>query len=216
VRFTDRELGRLFEALERNPGPNGTVLIVTSDHGEGLGAYDRLGHGEVYTEELLRVLLMIQAPGVTPGPVRDLVRTLDVMPTVLALAQVEPEDPAMQGRNLLPILQGSASPPRFAVGQALSSRGGRDPRRSIKRDNLRLVLNAASGERWLYDLESDPGELHDLASERPELAAELEALLREELRRDALLRQMLGDPSGSDPLTDAQYEELRRLGYVGD
>ncbi|MCA8979909.1 MAG: sulfatase [Planctomycetes bacterium] len=216
VRFTDRELGRLFDALDRNPGPNGTVLVVTSDHGEGLGAFGRLGHGEVFTEELLRVLLMVRAPGVAPGVVDDLVRTIDVMPTLLALAQVEPEEPVMQGRNLLPVLQGSAAPSDHAVGQALSARGGRDPRRSIKRGDLRLVLNAASGERWLYDLAHDPGELHDIASERPEVARELEDMLREELRRDGLLRGLVGDPGTTDALSDDQLDELRRLGYVGD
>jgi len=216
VRYTDRELGRLFEALDRNPGPNGTVLIVTSDHGEGLGAHGRLGHGEDYSEELMRVLLMIRAPGVTPGPVDELVRTIDVMPTALALAQVDPEDPAMQGRNLLPVLQGSAAASEQAVGQALSSRGGRDPRRSIKRNGMRLVLNAATGERWLYDLEADPGEQQNLTDARPDVARELEARLREELRRDALLRQLLGDPGTSEELTDDQFDELKRLGYVGD
>lgn len=216
VRFTDRELGRLFEALDRNPGPNGTVLIVTSDHGEGLGAYGRLGHGEVFSEELMRVLLMVRAPGVAPGRVDDLVRTLDVMPTVLALALVEPEETAMQGRNLLPVLRSVSAPPEHAVGQALSARGGRDPRRSIKRGDLRLVLNAATGERWLYDLAADPGELHDIAAERPEAARELEAVLREELRRDGLLRGLVGDPGAKVPLDDDQLDELRRLGYVGD
>jgi arylsulfatase A-like enzyme len=216
VRYTDRELGRLFEALDRNPGPNGTVLIVTSDHGEGLGAHGRLGHGEHYSEELLRVLLMIRAPGVTPGRVDDLVRTIDVMPTTLALAQVEPEDSAMQGRNLLPVLQGSAAASEQAVGQALSSRGGRDPRRSIKRGSMRLVLNVATGERWLYDLAADPAERDNLAEQRPDVSRELEALLREELRRDALLRQLLGDPTAGDELTDDQFDELKRLGYVGD
>lgn len=216
VRFTDRELGRLFEALDRNPGPHGTVLIVTSDHGEGLGAHGRLGHGEDFTEELLRVLLMVRAPGVAPGRVDDLVRVVDVMPTVLALSSVEPEESVLQGRNLLPILQGAAAPPVHSVSQALSARGGRDPRRSIKRDGLRLVLNAASGERWLYDLAQDPGERNDIAAERPGVADELEAELREELRRDGLLRRFVGDPGTTESLSDEQFDELRRLGYVGD
>lgn len=214
VRYTDRQLGRLFEALDRQPSPNGTILIVTSDHGEGLGAYGRLGHGEVFSEELLRVLLMLRAPGVAAREVDELVRTIDVMPTVLALTAIEPDRPAMQGRDLLPILRASEAPSQQAIGQALSARGGRDPRRSIKRDGMRLVLNTATGERWLYDLASDPGELHDITAERPDRADELESALREELRRDALLRRLLGDPTVSEALNDDQLEELRRLGYV--
>ncbi len=216
VRYTDRQLGRLFTALERLPSPNGTVLVLTSDHGEGLGAHGRLGHGEDYTDELMRVLLTIRAPQLAPARVPDLVRTVDVMPTVLALAGVDPVDGRVQGVDLFPGGADFGGASTHAVGQALSARGGRDPRRSIVRDGWRLVLNAATGERSLYDLSTDPGETDDVAASNAARADELEALLRRELEHDALLRAWYGDPEETGGLTREQLDRLRELGYTGD
>ena len=213
VRYTDRQLARLFSALEQSPSPDGTILVVTSDHGEGLGEYGRLGHGEVFSEELLRALLMIRAPGLEPARVDGVVRSIDVMPTILALADVEADELDLQGR---PLLAAEPGPRKHAVGQALSSRGGRDPRRSIKLGQWRLVWNSATDQRQLYDLANDPGELVDVADRYPDRANQLKALLSAELEHDRLLRRVLGDPGESEPLTDEERDRLRALGYVGD
>lgn len=212
VRYTDRQLGRLFTALDRLPSPNGTVLVLTSDHGEGLGAYGRLGHGEVFTEELMRVLLTIRAPGLEPGRVDHLARTVDVMPTVLTLAGVDLPDARLQGVDLF----ADGSHRDHAIGQGLSARGGRDPRRSIVRGGWRLVLNAATGERQLYDLSTDPGETTDVAEAHAARADELEAVLRRELEHDELLRAWYGDPGDAGGLSRDQLDRLSELGYVGD
>src|SRR5205823_775164 len=90
VRYTDRELGRLWAALEQQGLAQHTIVVVVSDHGEGLGDHGRLGHGEELFEELLHVPLLIRVPGrpTLPRRVPDLVRVIDVMPTLLELAGI--------------------------------------------------------------------------------------------------------------------------------
>ena len=81
----------------------------------------------------------------------------------------------------------------------------------MKRGSLKLVWSS-DGSRWLYDLESDPGEQRNLAAERPDIVAELERVVED---RQALARE--NPSSEAAPILDAEArEQLRDLGYLGD
>ena len=103
VAYVDGEIARLLAAVESRPDAPRTAVIVTGDHGEGLGEHGEATHGMLVFESTLRVPLIIRAPGVAPAERRDAASLIDIAPTVLALAG----RPAAQlpGRSLL------ASPP---------------------------------------------------------------------------------------------------------
>ncbi len=226
VRHADRQVGELLATLETAGLAGRTLVIVTSDHGEELG--DRhptriADHGHGLDDGQLRVPLIVRDPGIeaSGGVVEDQVRLIDVLPTVADRLGLEPEHPG-GGRSLLPLMLGDergaddrlallgntkAGPPRAGV-RALGFKYvvtlGPDP--------FEVPLQPAPAGRQLYDLAEDPGERRNLIDTRPELAAELDRLLREQLgqlRRSGRLDQEL-----PDEIDDQLMERLRSLGYV--
>jgi len=112
IAYMDTQIGRLFLALEEAGRWSDTVIVAVADHGEGLGDHDWWTHGILYQEQI-RVPLIIRAPGRNPATrVDHLVRTIDIMPTVLALAGVDQAQwPRMSGQSFLPLLDGKGSDP---------------------------------------------------------------------------------------------------------
>ncbi|MFG0316942.1 MAG: sulfatase, partial [Planctomycetota bacterium JB042] len=121
----DREVRRLIEEADR-AAPGRTVALITSDHGEGLFAHGYEGHGrELYEEQIAVPLLVHATDGSLVGRTADLVRTVDVFPTLLEAAGVavppllECADPALGARSLLPYARdgGRGEPGRLAFAQ---------------------------------------------------------------------------------------------------
>lgn len=95
VRHVDRALGPFLEGVGDE-----AVLVFTSDHGEALGEHGCWAHGFTMYEPVIRVPLMIRAPGLRSGAVDRPVQLLDLAPTILDLLGV-PAPPSMKGRSLL-------------------------------------------------------------------------------------------------------------------
>jgi arylsulfatase A-like enzyme len=99
----DRELGALLRSLHENGLDESTVVVVLSDHGEELGDHGGFGHGRTLYDEVLRVPLVVRAPGLAPRHVSAPVTLADVAPTLLSLAGLESGTLAAGGgRVLLP------------------------------------------------------------------------------------------------------------------
>lgn len=194
VESMDESVGRVMDALERLGIADRTLLIFGSDNG-GLtvaeplysGHFDhtpattlsplRAGKGYLY-EGGLRVPWIVRLPGVTrPGAVSDEpVITHDWFPTLAEIAGVPALDSSIEGRSLLPLLRdASRSLDRDALFfhyPHYSNQGGR-PGGAVRAGRWKLIERYENGALELYDLESDLGERHNLAAQRPELAAEL-------------------------------------------
>jgi arylsulfatase A-like enzyme len=116
VSYADAQVGKLVERLRMLGVLDRTAVILTADHGEGLGDHGRLVHSWTLFEELVRVPLVIRAPGLPAG--RRLpgeAQLEDLNPTIRALIGAE-LDGSLDGKNLLPWLRGEvASSPRDAV-----------------------------------------------------------------------------------------------------
>lgn len=205
-------------ALERG----GTAVLVTSDHGEGLGEGDTWNHDDV-REPQVRVPLILRLPEPSPrgARVRAPVSGIDVAPTLLTLAGIEP--PAgMEGRSLLDMaLQTDAAQPEDTGGEPARERWvddrdhvrAQDFRCVLYRDTFKLVrFGQGAGARYeLYDLASDPAGFTDVQARHPELFARLVARMEE--------RTADGDRGGSDDVranTGDSASALRALGYAGD
>ena len=96
----DRQLGRLLAAFRERELLGETAVVFTADHGEAFGEEELYcAHGEGLSDALLRVPLLLRAPGVEPGVRGDRVRQIDVLPTLLALLGLQV--PELPGRSLL-------------------------------------------------------------------------------------------------------------------
>jgi arylsulfatase A-like enzyme len=185
----DDVVRRLLEGVDAALGLEDTVVVVTSDHGEHLGEHGLMDHQYSLGERLLRVPLAVRWPGSAHAGVHPGLRQLvDVAPTVLAAAGAAmPAEPGL-GRAL------DAGPRPWALAEYLApqptmeahARRG-DPApfrrfdralRALRLADGRKVVAGSDGSVVLHDLAGDPEELHDLAAERPEEAAELAERLR--------------------------------------
>ena len=169
VRFMDRQVGRLLEALDRLGLRENTIVVFISDHGYNLGEHDCWSKVSLW-EGSIRVPVIISAPGCekTAGSVvDDLTELIDLYPTLADLSGVEASPPAiLQGRSLATHLLGEAVSPDPEAAAYTISYGGRAA--SIRTDRWRYT-------RWeeeqpgmneeLYDHHNDPQELVNLAGD---------------------------------------------------
>jgi len=181
---TDRAVSGLLTDIEGLGLADRTAVIVTSDHGEELGEHYPSwtgDHGHSLHDSLVRVPLIVADPShrYPRDRIRSQVRTIDVLPTVADLLGVGiPSD--APGRSLLPVLRGEETEARLAVGGETKAGPGRSFLRSSRYKYIEIdgppgpePMHEVPAARQLYDLDTDPGETHNLAAERPELAARL-------------------------------------------
>jgi arylsulfatase A-like enzyme len=166
----DQELSRLWEYLERQDLMRDTIVVVTSDHGESLYEHGLVGHSSLYDHDLL-VPLVIAAPlrSARGRRVNAQVRSVDIAPTLLRLAHLQPPD-AIDGKSLLPFLQGENAAPRDAWSYALSTVRGVSLRLASRRLKVIAqdsVFDPFRGVVEVYDSSSDRGEVQDLALAHP-------------------------------------------------
>ncbi len=221
IRTTDDALGSLWRTLDELHLRDDTLVIVTSDHGEGLGDHGEMEHSNVLHEEALHVPLYVRAPWAAAKPrrVSELVRSVDVAPTVLELLGVDARALPFQGKSLVPLLIApgpAAEPDRVAFSHARRVTPEQPPQFSVRDERWRFVREPRTGRSWLYDRRADPGELHDVAAEHPEEVRRLGARLDRQAEQDALLRKLLAAAPGRLELDERAKRELGALGYSGD
>ena len=167
----DIQVGRLLETLQDTGLEDNTLIIFTSDHGETLGDHGLIQKGCRFYEGLVRVPLIFSLPGRVLSKLRcdALVELLDLAPTFLELAGIDVPE-RMQGKSLLPILQGEAPPQyhkdfvRCEYYDALDAPDG--TLASMYRDQrYKLVVYHGHECGELYDLTEDPEEFDNLWNE---------------------------------------------------
>jgi arylsulfatase A-like enzyme len=214
ISYHDVHFAAMMQGLKERGLDDETVVVVTADHGEEFWDHGSVGHGHSVYDELLHVPLIVRVPGMTGGGARvpDAVGLVDVMPTVLdALGEKIPDQ--LVGRSFLPALRGqSDAAPRAAVSGFFRAW------RTLATGRLKLVQHGTE-RASLYDVQSDPGETKDLASEQPIALAYTRGLLGLTLAEDAgdddalrAARNHEGVRTTIDAKTEAQ---LKALGYVG-
>lgn len=226
LRFVDTELRRLREGLEVLGLLERTLFVVTAVHGIGLGNHFWDSAGQVLYEEQVRVPMIIAATdgSVAPRRIDDVVSHKDLLPTIFDLldgdAAGEALAPAPSGRSLVPLLSGAGLEPRAAFLDRGESRPlseaqervlARAPIRPRAGSLLGIVdtrwklLDYASADDELYDLENDPLELENLlaegALEPPEANALREALAERSARASRAVPRAhrIGGPLPRDP-----------------
>jgi len=210
IAFTDAQLGRLVGELRERWPEGGTLLVVTSDHGESLGEHGEPTHSHSIYDATQLVPLLMRGPRVPRGrAVASPVRLVDVAPTLLALAGADPL-PDVAGRDLRPLIDGSEAGERVAYLETLATRldYGWSPLLGLRTARYKYI-RAPRPE--LYDLRRDPAERRDLAAAKPEVVARLDRLLSQRLAASAAPR---ADARLAVGLSEADRARLRSLGYV--
>ena len=106
LRYVDEQVGRVVQEIARLGLKDQTLLVLTSDHGEGLGAHGEDTHSFFVYDSVMRVPLVLWGAKLPAGRrVGSLVRTVDIAPTVLDLLGAPPL-PDIQGVSLRPLLAG--------------------------------------------------------------------------------------------------------------
>ena len=205
VSFVDSLLQPLLEPLLAKSAADRKLIVLTSDHGEGLGEHGEATHGIFAYETTLHVPLIVHAPGILePRVIPDRVRHIDILPTILdALGMDRPAD--LPGRSLLPLASGKEATPKSSYFEAMSSALNRGwaPLTGLTWNQYKLI-DLPIPE--LFDLEKDPHEMRNLAAAEPQRFDEVRA----ELTRVRAADRGLARPGES---ADTR-ERLRALGYI--
>src|SRR5215472_12279582 len=106
IAFADEQVGRLLRFLKERSLYHNTLVVLSGDHGEGLGDHGEATHGFFIYNSTLRVPLLFHLPPTTPAhQITSPVRTIDIMPTILEILKV-PVPSEVQGESLLPLISG--------------------------------------------------------------------------------------------------------------
>jgi arylsulfatase A-like enzyme len=177
VSLIDAQVGRILDALERLALSENTLVIYTTDHGDMCGGHGMIDKHFIMYDDVTRVPLIMRWPGhIAPGSRCDafVAHAVDLATTFCEAAGV-PVPNTFRGRSLLPLMAGNQDNGRQDIFSTYhGNQFGLFSQRMVRDRRWKYVWNATA-EDELYDLQSDPGELHNLATD-PQCKAELARL----------------------------------------
>ncbi len=203
VARSDEIVGRFLDFLREKSLYEESLIVILSDHGEGLGDHGELEHGVFLYREAIQVPLLVKLPGNRRAgeTVAAPVSLTDIFPTVLALTGIEPPDQP-EGIDLL----GEIPADRAIYSETFYPRlhyGWSELFSKI--DNRHHLIDAPVVE--LYDYQRDPAERDNIAAEQRRLVA----AMREQLR-STVAAHPFSEPAVADP---EDLAKLESLGYLG-
>lgn len=204
----DDAVAVLLRSLERRARWRDTVVLITADHGEAFLEHGRMHHNSTLFDEMLRVPFILRVPEWIPTSgvgVTRLVTLADIVPTLLGTAGIPPVN-GIEGIDLL------ADPDTLPASRVvIATNTDKPPLLGLRTRRWKAILSP-TGQGALFDLERDPGELHNLVFDQGPTFAGLGLLLTQRATQPAAI----GASAEQAEITDADREMLRALGYVDD
>jgi arylsulfatase A-like enzyme len=204
VAAADQIVGSLLAELKSLGVYDRSVILLLSDHGEGLGEHGEPEHGLLLYTETLRVPLMLKLPGArwAGRSVSAPAQLIDVYPTLAGLLGL-PGPELLRGRSLVELMMGEV-PARRIYSETFYPRIhlGWSELAALTDDRYHYIEGP---DPELYDLKIDPSQRHNILGERRRVAAEM----RQDLRT---YDRALVAPEEVDPET---RQALAALGYLG-
>ena len=210
VAYTDSLIGEFRRALEERGLLASSLVILTADHGEGLGDHDESSHGFFVYDTTIHVSLIVRPP-VTAGGGRVVdkaVSHVDLFPTILdAVGLAAPK--AVHGQSLLPMIAGE----KVELDRGVYSESlypllhyGWAPLRVIRTDDRKLI---SAPRPEVFDIVADPREERDLSAQQPVETRELEKRLSD------LRARIEADAPAARAAPDIDAETLAQLQALG-
>jgi arylsulfatase A-like enzyme/Tfp pilus assembly protein PilF len=210
VAYVDSCIAKLVAALEQSGQLDRTLVVVVADHGEGLGDHGEAEHGLFLYDTVLRVpwIMRLPARDAAGAVVKTQVRTIDVAPTIAAVAGLSL--PKVDGESVVPLVRGGAPrepAPSYAETFYPKWHFGWSELKSMRVGDWKYI-DAPTPE--LYDMRADAGERRNLVDARGPLANGLSTEMSKV--QSGFGSAATVDAPQPDPETLAR---LRSLGYVG-
>ena len=200
VSSLDAQIGRILEAIDTSPLAEDTVVIYTSDHGEMAGHHGNW-QKQCFYEPAVKVPLMLRLPSGETRRVAQNVSLVDVLPTLLEIADLEPPSD-LPGNSLLKIARNQADETTRAVFSEYHHMGMLNAGFMLKRGDYKLC-HYVGNEPQLFNVAVDPLENDDLAP-KPEYSTMRNAL-------EVALRGIV-----NPELADARAKENQRVRRLKD
>ena len=176
ITMIDDGVGSLLDTLDSLGFADNTIIVFTSDHGDMFGDHGMMLKGAMHYEGCTRVPLLMKIPGQSPGTCESLISSLDIGPTLLRQAGLEPfhgmqgldassliSDPAQRIRDSLLIEEDQLND-ILGVGRSLRMR-------TLITDDARLTVYDGYDGIELFNLNNDPSESDNLQHADPTLRA---------------------------------------------
>jgi len=240
----DRSLAKLFAGLKNHGVLENTLIVFTSDHGEEFLEHGYVEHAWTLYEESLHIPLLFWAPSLLdPSRINERVSLIDVLPSVLDLAEISEDGLQFDGTSLVKKTSDSftISPHNKPVFSELLL-DNRNVLRTIVKDNWKYIATVKwiSPKRrssliraghdflkvnkkfnfWrapireeLYNLSDDPGETKNLANSEPAILDRFRTVMNTYLT-SCKDNQGLGGAGSLDDLSAEELEKIRALGYI--
>jgi arylsulfatase A-like enzyme/Tfp pilus assembly protein PilF len=213
IAFVDSQVGRLLAYLDQRNLARNTIVVVMGDHGESLGEHGEGTHGFFVYQATMHVPLLIRTPyDVTAGRrVRDTVRSIDILPTMLELLGLK-RDESLEGTSVAPLMTGA----KQELGLAAYSEAVY-PRYHFGWSDLRALTSGrykyvAAPRPELYDLQQDPEEAHNIYPERQALGDRMQ---QELVAMEKGMTAAAAAPTKAVEVDPDARARLAALGYVG-
>lgn len=202
IAYVDSQIGVLLKSIN---DLNKTVILITADHGEGLGEHGELGHGLFIYDSTMHVPFLMKGPGIAAKKViTQQVQLVDVLPTFLELAKI-PRPQGLDGRSLQPLLDGESWSEYPAILETEYPLGiGWSPLYAARSSQWK-VIDAPQPE--LYNIKEDPKENKNEQGKSDQTVR----VLSDKLQKYKKIPPM----TEKSHTEDAELQEqLRSLGYL--
>lgn len=160
VEMVDGEVGRVLDALDKTGYASNTLIVFTSDHGEGHARHQKVRKSCPY-DEISKVPLLVSLPGkILENKIdkKHLVTSLEIMPTLCEYAGIKPPK-NMRGKSLKPVLEGKTVEWHdYIVTEMPSNRA-----RLVRSERYKYINYYNDPVDMLFDMKEDPGETRNLA-----------------------------------------------------
>jgi len=169
----DQNLKKLFTLLKNPKLKDNTIVIITSDHGEEFMEHGHFDHGSDLYATQTRIPLIIHVPGVAAKKITQMTQSIDIYPTVLALAGLRPNS-RIEGLNLLDVIKGKkkSQANKFLLSEFMGMKG-------IQMGKWRYYIDSKNNTEELYDLSTDPTEQVNVLSNEPGVIAEIKKVSKQ-------------------------------------
>jgi len=224
----EKLLGGLLTTLKELNIAEDTILVVMADHGTGIGEHPGFTtpfrdeiyfpqHLTLYDQDL-KVPLVIKGKGLPQGrKIKGMMRSIDVIPTLLSLLKISIEDIGFDGINLCPAIEkgNTQSLVNYAYAEELFEKRGPGAIQALRTEEYKFIRNLTKGDEEFYNLKDDPSEQKNLF---PNMRGEEEKKMLENIRGQ--LNNFLIKTKGSSDDVFSKKEKteidnrLRALGYI--